>query len=109
MKERRRYKRFSVLIPLKVQKLYSERLENTITKNISQGGIRIKSSSFFLPKERIKIILNTPVLNTVNGKIVWIKKEHITEENSFEVGIEFIEVDSYLRKIIFLKFLNFNF
>jgi len=106
MKERRRYKRFSLLIPLKIQRFYSNKIENTITRDISQGGLRIKSECFFMPKERIKILLDNPLFNAVNGRIVWIKKMQLPD--SFEAGIEFIELDSYTRKLLFLKFLNFN-
>ena len=59
-----------------------------------------------MPKERIKILLDNPLFNAVNGRIVWIKKMQLPD--SFEAGIEFIELDSYTRKLLFLKFLNFN-
>ena len=69
------------------------------TKNVSLGGIcvklpRYKAITYPRIKEKIRLQVRIPVLNTenyleLNGEIIW----HLQKEEDYNIGIQFISND----------------
>ncbi len=103
--ERRRFRRFPVLRSLKVKPSASTKdLKDVIIKDISQGGARIYSEDFFAPQSFIKILFNPDVFREVGGRVVWARKTPY--QDSYEMGLEFTNIDGYSRKELLLSFLS---
>ena len=71
-------------------------LSGSLASDISQGGVRIRVQQF-IPLRTIvnlKIHLNNPSRSVpVKGQVVWVREVPDAEE-VFDVGIQFLEIDS---------------
>ena len=101
--ERRKYKRYSVLRNLKIQRNGEKRQKNIVVKEASQTGLKINIDEFISPKSIVKIIFNPDIYEEIKGRVIWIKK--LPAKKGFESGVEFVNMDTYLRKQIILELL----
>ena len=106
MNEKRRFLRLNSTVEIQYTILGKELQEDvkTKTKNISAGGLCIIAHeslekdyilgiSIYLPGEALPI--------TAKGRVVWIKPFQIgKEEQHYDVGVEFTEIDTEDRKKI---------
>jgi len=103
-KERRKYKRVSVHIPVKYRALNSSPDDpniSTVTKNISERGIRFRASEFISIATRLVMEMDVPLLNKpikAISKIAWIQKT--PAGNDYEVGGYFLEMAKKDKEII---------
>ncbi len=73
----------------------------TISKNISEGGVRFRSDRFISLACRLVVELNLPALTKpirAVSKITWIKKLPVGDD--YEVGNQFLEISKEDRVFI---------
>jgi hypothetical protein len=91
MDEKRRYPRVNVTILIKFKSHSEDKLREGESKDISEGGICIKSKTEYSPGDIVNLQLFLgDTLVCVEGRIVW--KKH-TRKGKFELGIEYIKVN----------------
>lgn len=64
----------------------------TLTKDISLGGVNIRTDTFLPADTVVRIELSLPKMHKivcVRGKVKWVKS--IYDDEVFEIGIEFID------------------
>jgi len=93
--EKRRFQRIAIHFPLKYKDLKGASIESrgTVSKNISEGGIRFRSDRFISLACRLVVELNLPDISEpikVVSKIAWIKKLPVGDD--YEVGNQFLEM-----------------
>ena len=93
--EKRRAPRVPTDFPLKYKELSgnTEDFRGTVSKNISEGGIRFRSDRFISLACRLVVELNLPALAKpvrAVSKIAWIKKLPVGDD--YEVGNKFLEI-----------------
>lgn len=91
--EKRKFQRMDIAIPLRYKELSgnSYLTRGTLTKNISEGGTRFISGSFYALAKRLIIEMNLPTLETpvkMISKVAWIKK--LPVGNDYEIGNQFL-------------------
>lgn len=101
--EKRRYPRVETRFPLKYKELQepSREYRGTITKNLSEGGVRFRSDRFISLACRLVIELNIPSATRpirAISKITWIKKLPVGDD--YEVGNQFLEISKEDRNFI---------
>lgn len=98
MEEKRREKRIKKENKLIFEVISTDRnLENkkihyTLTKDISLGGVNIRTDTFLPVETLVKIDLPLPKMHkiiSVRGKVRWIKS--LYDDEVFEVGLEFVD------------------
>lgn len=104
--ERRKYKRYSVFRNIKMQKSGEKRLKSIVVKEASQAGLRVNHEEFIAPKSVIKIVMNPDIYEEITGRVIWTRK--VPYQDVYESGLEFVDVDSYLRKQIILELLSWR-
>ena len=94
--EKRKFPRVVTHIPIKYRKLGDSddsARSGTITKNLSEGGVRFRSAEFVSRACRLVVELDMPMFTEpvkAISKVAWIRK---TESgNDFEVGNQFLEI-----------------
>jgi c-di-GMP-binding flagellar brake protein YcgR len=94
--EKRRYPRVNTHIPVRYRKLGDPETETkagTITKNLSEGGIRFSAPEFISRACRLVLELDIPMINKpvkAISKVAWIRKGD--SGNDYEVGNQFLEI-----------------
>jgi c-di-GMP-binding flagellar brake protein YcgR len=93
--EKRRFHRIESRLPLKYRDLRNaaEEFRGTISKNVSEGGIRFRSDRFISLACRLVVELDIPTLAKpirAISKIAWIKKMPVGDD--YEVGNQFLEI-----------------
>lgn len=102
--EKRRFTRVATHIPIKYRKLGdSEEVTgySTITKNLSEGGVRFKAPEFISMACRFILELDMPMFAEpikVISKIAWIRKT--ASGDDFEVGNQFLEISKKDKKLV---------
>ena len=94
-REKRRFPRIESRFPLKYKdlKLTGDEFRGTVTKNVSEGGVRFRSDRFISLACRLVVELNVPGLAKpvrAISKITWIKK--LPAGDDYEVGNQFLEI-----------------
>ncbi len=72
--------------------LKNKKIFYTLTKDISLGGVNIRTDTFLPVDTLLKIDLPLPKMHkiiSVRGKVRWIKS--LYEDEVFEVGLEFVD------------------
>ncbi len=92
---KRKYGRVESRFPLKYKDLKESAAEyrGTVTKNLSEGGVRFRSDRFISLACRLVVELNIPsVIKPIKAvsKIAWIKKLPVGDD--YEVGNQFLEM-----------------
>lgn len=106
--DRRRFSRVPCDFPVKVEKVPKRSLadvENLLSEDLSEGGIRLSSPRFFSVQERMLLELDTPEepgsIRTL-GRVVWVEQSSYTDQ--FRLGVEFADLSeldrSDLRRIV---------
>lgn len=93
--DKRKHRRLESRFPLKYKNLKTKDGESrgTISKNISEGGIRFRSDRFISLACRLVVELNLPTMEKpikAVSKIAWIKK--LPAGDDYEVGNQFLEI-----------------
>ena len=101
--DNRKHVRLQSRFPLKYKDLRQEGEvpRGTITKNISEGGVRFRSDRFISLACRLVLELNLPALDNpirAVSKVTWIKKLPAGED--YEVGNKFLEISREDRETI---------
>lgn len=80
----------------------------TSLKNISGGGVCLYTKEYLSPASLIHLYINFPHFSQTVislAKVVWIKERKKIKQ--YEVGLEFVEVDEFLREEI-IKSIDFT-
>ncbi|OGW74617.1 MAG: hypothetical protein A2Z72_07305 [Omnitrophica bacterium RBG_13_46_9] len=101
--EKRKFPRVEVSVPLRYKKLYGTTYlsSGTLTKNISEGGIRFSTDKFISLACRLLLELRLPsVPRSIKAisKVAWIKR--LPSGNVYEVGNQFLAMTKEDDKII---------
>jgi len=101
--EKRRFPRLEGYLPLKYKDLRktADEFRGTVSKNISEGGIRFRSDRFISLARRLVIEINIPALEEplrAIAKIAWIKK--LPAGDDYEMGNQFLEISRRDKDII---------
>ena len=93
MRERRRFERIPANLRIFYRVIPKIKTEKSITKDISQGGVRF-SVHKFIPKNSILEIRfihrKTHLFIESSAKVRWIRKDD--HNKRYEVGVEFINI-----------------
>lgn len=104
MKEKRKYPRIAVSFPVECENLPSRDYFYTVSKDLSEGGVKILSNNFIPKDNYLKLNLNLiDKILDLKAKVVWCNKERIAER--YLTGLKFVEVDN-LAKAELSKFIN---
>jgi hypothetical protein len=102
--DKRRYQRIATHIPVKYRKLRDaegQMSQGTITKNLSEGGVRFKSAEFISRACRLVLELDMPMFTKpvkAISKVAWIKKSPTTDD--FDIGNQFLEISREDRSLV---------
>jgi len=102
--EQRRHERVETHIPIRYYKLRdgaSVQGTGSISKNISQGGIRFRTGEFVSMACRLILELDIPVLPKpvkAISKVAWIRKTDSGKE--YELGNQFLEMSRKDTKLV---------
>jgi len=101
--EKRRFARIESRFPLKYRDLKeaTQETKGTVSKNVSEGGVRFRSDRFISLATRLVVELNIPASDKpirAVSKITWIKK--LPAGDDYEVGNQFLEINKQDREII---------
>lgn len=93
--ERRRYRRAESSLSIQYRNLRKpgDVPIQTLTKNISEGGVSFKSSEFISLACRLVVEISLPILPKpikAISKIAWIRK--IPSSDQYELGNQFLEI-----------------
>ncbi|MFH1878738.1 MAG: PilZ domain-containing protein [Candidatus Omnitrophota bacterium] len=94
--DNRKYPRVDTCIPVRYRKLGDpkEKLsEGTISKNLSEGGVRFKTAEFISRACRLILEVDIPMISKpvrAIAKVAWIRK--MPSEKDFEIGNQFLEI-----------------
>ncbi len=90
-KERRKFPRFSISLPLTYCNLSSKRINQAEIHNISEQGIGFVTNEELTPGTYLEIWINLPDNHEqiyLKGKVVWEQK---LETNQYGIGINLVE------------------
>lgn len=91
--EKRQYQRFEVKLPVRYQIMCTENFANTLTCDISAGGLRVLTEEFIAPETKLVLEINfvnsSHVINT-SGKVIW--SQSVPHTDRYESGISFLEM-----------------
>jgi hypothetical protein len=101
--EKRRFERIPSSFPVKYRDLNKPETEfrGTVSKNVSEGGVRFRSDRFISLACRMVVELNLPTVPKpirAISKITWIKK--LPAGDDYEVGNQFLEITREDKKLI---------
>ena len=102
--ENRRFPRVTTHIPVKYRKLRDPEgtvKAGTITRNLSEGGVRFKTSEFISMACRLILELDMPMFTKpvkAISKVAWIRKE--ASGDDFEVGNQFLEISKQDKELV---------
>jgi YbgC/YbaW family acyl-CoA thioester hydrolase len=113
--ERRQYERFDLNLPLNLQVAGRNTKFSAVTKNISEGGIRLEWDPnkdnlplMIWPDTKLRVNLPLPNQNIAidtDAEITWIKKNHEEPSGKFDLGVRFEGIDEH-QKQIFQSFIR---
>ncbi len=102
--ENRKFSRVQVRIPVKFRKLQDGAgIEGigSVSNNLSEGGIRFRTSEFVSMACRLILELDVPLVSKpikAISKVVWIRKSD--SRNEYEVGNRFLDMSKKDKEII---------
>lgn len=101
--ERRKFHRISAHIPVRYRKLgdpHGISIVGAISRNISSGGIRLRTSEFVSKACRLIMELDIPSSKPVKiiSKVAWIRKEPFGE--AYDTGNQFLEISTADKKLV---------
>jgi len=101
--EKRQTRRLSLSLPINYEVLDTEEKEasNTISKNISEGGLKVVFKKFYPPKTKFLLRINLEGINKVIETIAetaWSFNMHFS--NTYYSGLRFIYLDPKKQQMI---------
>jgi len=102
--DKRKHPRVTTHIPLKYRKLgtsESESRNGTISRNLSEGGVRFVSPDFIPRACRLILELDMPMFTKpikAISKIAWIRKT--SSGNDYEMGNQFLEISKKDKELV---------
>jgi hypothetical protein len=102
--EKRKYPRIKTHIPVRIRKLKDGMTvegESSITKNLSTGGIRFRTSDFISMACRLILEMDIPMFTKpvkAISKVAWIRKMPSGED--YEVGNHFLEMSKEDKELV---------
>lgn len=95
IKERRRFSRINARLPLQYKDIQRpiETYSGTLTRDISEGGVRFISNEFLSIFTRLLLEISVPSFSRpikVISKVAWIQK--FPRTNQYNVGVQFMDV-----------------
>ena len=102
--ERRKYERVKTHVPVRYRKLRDGAGapgESSITKNLSEGGIRFRTAEFISMACRMILELDIPMFTKpikAISKVAWIRKAPSGDD--YEVGNQFLEMSKKDKELI---------
>ena len=102
--ERRKYKRIKTHIPVRFRKLRDGAGisgDSSLSKNLSQGGIRFRTAEFISMACRLILELDIPMFTKpvkAISKVAWIRKSDSGKD--YEVGNQFLEMSKKDKELI---------
>ena len=89
--EKRQNARLNIAAPLRYQIMGSQDFGNTVTKNISKGGVSFMVDKFIRPQTRLTVDFNilSRNINSI-GSVRWAGV--IPHSDKYQVGLEFIGI-----------------
>lgn len=100
--EKRRFPRIDSNLPVKYRNLRMATVPmGSLTKDISEGGIRFKTNEFISLACRLVIEINLPTFPRpikAISKVAWIKK--MSSGDQYELGNQFLEISKEDKTVI---------
>ncbi len=102
--ERRKYSRVKTHVPVRYRTLRGNAGglgSSSLTKNLSEGGIRFRTSEFISMACRLILELDIPMFTKpvkAITKVAWIKKS--PSGNEYEIGNQFLEMSKQDKELI---------
>ncbi|MFH1847462.1 MAG: PilZ domain-containing protein [Candidatus Omnitrophota bacterium] len=102
--EKRKFLRVATHIPVKYRKLGDSEVALrgcTITRNLSEGGVRFRTPDFISRACRLILELDMPMLTKpikAISKVAWIRKT--TSGEDFEIGNQFLEMSKKDKELV---------
>ncbi|MFC1548362.1 PilZ domain-containing protein [Candidatus Omnitrophota bacterium] len=102
--EKRKNPRAKTHIPIRYRKMRDGagvQGSSTITKNLSEGGIRFRTGEFISMACRLILELDIPMLTKpvkAISKVAWIKKSEAGDD--YEVGNQFLEMSKQDKELV---------
>lgn len=103
-REKRRNPRLDTHIPVRYRKLGKRegpKEANTVSKDLSNGGVRFTTDEFVSRACRLVLELNMPMFTKpvkAIGKVAWIRK--LPYGDSYEIGNRFLDITKGDRKLL---------
>jgi hypothetical protein len=102
--EKRKHQRVKTHIPVRYRKMRDGagvQGASSVTKNLSQGGLRFRTGEFISMACRLILELDIPMLTKpvkAISKVAWIRKS--AEGDDYEVGNQFLEMSKKDKELI---------
>ncbi|MDD4957641.1 MAG: PilZ domain-containing protein [Candidatus Omnitrophica bacterium] len=102
--DNRRFERVTTHIPVKYRKIGGSPGESgvgTITKNLSEGGVRFRAPEFVSRACRLLLELDMPMFNKpvkAISKVAWIRK--LPSGTDYEIGNQFLEISRQDKELV---------
>lgn len=102
--EQRKHPRVKTHIPIRYRKIRGGATgegESSISKNLSQGGIRFRTADFISMACRLILELDIPMFNKpvkAISKVAWIRKA--VSGDDYEVGNQFLEMSKKDKELV---------
>lgn len=101
VKERRKFPRINARLPLQFKDIQRpiETFSGTLTKDISEGGVRFISSEFLSIFTRLLIEASIPSFSRPIksiSKVAWIRK--VPHGSQYDIGVQFMDMTEEDRK-----------
>ena len=100
--ERRRWQRVDSNLPVRYKNLKTSTVPmGTLTKDISEGGIRFKTNEFISLACRLVVEITLPTVPRpikAISKVAWIRK--MSSGDQYELGNQFLEISKEDRSVI---------
>ncbi len=102
--DRRKYPRAKEEARLLYQEPKGLQVENSVTKNISGGGVCFETEIYVPPATVMEIQINKPIAGLratlpmrINAKVIWIRQ---AETGKYKIGLKFIAIKEVHREEI---------
>ena len=95
VKERRRHPRVNARLPLQYKDIQRpiEAYSGTLSRDVSEGGVRFLSNEFLSVFTRLLLEVSIPSLSRpvkAISKVAWIQK--VPRSNQYNVGVQFMDM-----------------
>jgi len=104
VEDKRKFKRMKTHIPVRYFKLRDGSESKgtiSVSKNMSEGGIRFRTSEFISMACRLILELDIPLFSSsvkIISRVAWINKS--SSQDDFEIGNQFIEMSKEDKKLV---------